>query len=91
MSINVLQKVFRSKAAEILIALEETSLGVRELHKKVGGSLLTIVLRLRDLEDLGVIKREVETSFPFKHTITLTEKGRRLVPLLKEMLKILES
>jgi len=86
-----IRKLLGSRAVEILFALEGGPLCFRELAQRVGGSNTTIVMRLRDLEELALIKREKTARFPFKHSISLTEKGRKLVPLLKRIIRILED
>jgi|GEM_PF-4621724 len=86
-----IEKILTNRAIGILMALEDGPQGVRELAKKTGGSFTTIVYRLRDLERLGLVKREKSKHFPFKHTITLTEKGRIILVHLKEIMRILSG
>ncbi|MFT8871877.1 MAG: helix-turn-helix domain-containing protein [Sporolactobacillus sp.] len=44
-----------------------------------------LAARLRELEQLNVVKREVDTGYPVRVCYSLTEKGRQLAPVLKEV------
>jgi DNA-binding HxlR family transcriptional regulator len=54
----------------------------RSLH---GISPRTLSLRLRALEQEGVVKRETYPEVPPRVEYALTEKGRALVPLIEDM------
>lgn len=41
--------------------------------------------RLKEMEDMGLILREVRNEYPIKVEYTLTEKGRSLEPIITEM------
>ncbi len=75
----------REKAAEILIALLEKPMGVRELHRAVGGvsSLSTIEQRIEDLKEAGLIVEGRSKTWPQKKQLQLTEHGLRVAMTLK--------
>ena len=50
-----------------------------------GISPRTLSLRLRALEDCGVVERHTYPEVPPRAEYTLTEKGRDLVPLIEQM------
>ena len=72
----------------ILWHLAEKTLRFSELKKtmpKVTQKMLT--QQLRELENDGLIDREVYPQVPPKVEYSLTESGKSLIPLLKEMSK----
>ena len=72
-----------SKAIEILLALESEPKHVRQLQRELNGSLTTIKSRVDELVKDGIIQ-EVGADQPSR-LVTLTDKGRVWVSLLKEM------
>jgi DNA-binding HxlR family transcriptional regulator len=57
-----------------------------ELERSLAGiSPRTLSLRLRALEDEGVVSRETFGEVPPRVEYSLTEKGRALVPLVEDM------
>jgi len=57
-----------------------------ELERSLAGiSPRTLSLRLRALEDEGVVARETFGEVPPRVEYSLTEKGRALVPLIEDM------
>jgi DNA-binding HxlR family transcriptional regulator len=54
----------------------------RSLH---GISPRTLSLRLRALEEEGIVKRQTYPEVPPRVEYALTEKGRALVPLIEDM------
>src|SRR5437764_9633164 len=54
----------------------------RSLH---GISPRTLSLRLRALEDEGIVRRQTFPEVPPRVEYALTEKGRALVPLIEDM------
>jgi DNA-binding HxlR family transcriptional regulator len=57
-----------------------------ELERSLAGiSPRTLSLRLRALEEEGVIARETFAEVPPRVQYSLTEKGRDLVPLIEDM------
>lgn len=70
----------------IVCALTERSLRFGELAKAVPGlSDRLLSQRLRELEDAGVVGREVEAGSPVRVTYSLTEKGAELRPAIAEL------
>jgi DNA-binding HxlR family transcriptional regulator len=59
-----------------------------ELERSLQGiSPRTLSLRLRGLEEEGIVKRETFPEVPPRVEYALTEKGRALVPLIEDMRK----
>ena len=57
-----------------------------ELERSLGGiSPRTLSLRLRALEEAGVVRRQTHPEVPPRVEYELTEKGRALVPLIEDM------
>jgi DNA-binding HxlR family transcriptional regulator len=57
-----------------------------ELERSLDGiSPRTLSLRLRALEEEGIVKRETFPEVPPRVEYTLTEKGRALVPIIESM------
>lgn len=71
-----METLFRSRAVDILLALSEKPMSVRELISRVGGSATTIEQRLRELKEAGLIEEDVSKGFPFRRELRLTERGK---------------
>jgi DNA-binding HxlR family transcriptional regulator len=57
-----------------------------ELERSLGGiSPRTLSLRLRALEEEGIVERQTYAEVPPRVEYALTEKGRALVPLIEDM------
>jgi DNA-binding HxlR family transcriptional regulator len=57
-----------------------------ELERSLAGiSPRTLSLRLRALEEEGIVKRQTFPEVPPRVEYALTEKGRALVPLIEDM------
>lgn len=57
-----------------------------ELERSLEGiSPRTLSLRLRTLEDQGIVERQTFPEVPPRVTYALTDKGRDLVPLIEDM------
>ncbi len=70
----------------IVCALTEQPLRFGELAKAVPGlSDRLLSQRLRELEEAGVVAREVEAGTPVRVTYSLTEKGAELEPAIQEL------
>jgi DNA-binding HxlR family transcriptional regulator len=70
----------------IVCALTEQPLRFGELAKAVPGlSDRLLSQRLRELEEQGVVEREVEAGSPVRVTYSLTEKGAELKPAIHEL------
>jgi len=74
LSFDILRK---AKGVEILCALLDGGMGVREIRESVGGSNTTIKQRLEELQEEGLIKEEFFATRP-KRLMKLTEKGKKL-------------
>jgi DNA-binding HxlR family transcriptional regulator len=70
----------------IISALTEGPLRFGELARAVPGlSDRLLSQRLRELEDKGLVEREVEAGTPVRVTYSLTEKGAELRPMIGEL------
>ena len=70
----------------ILRDLAESSCRFCELERSLAGiSPRTLSLRLRALEQEGVVTRQTFAEVPPRVEYALTEKGRALVPLVEDM------
>jgi DNA-binding HxlR family transcriptional regulator len=72
-----------------LLVIRDLADGARrfcELERSLDGiSPRTLSLRLRALEEHGVVVRHTYPEVPPRVEYTLTEKGRALVPLIEDM------
>jgi DNA-binding HxlR family transcriptional regulator len=70
----------------IVCALTERPMRFGELGKAVPGlSDRLLSQRLRELEDEGLVEREVEAGTPTRVTYSLTATGKDLGPAIKEL------
>jgi DNA-binding HxlR family transcriptional regulator len=70
----------------IVCALTEGSKRYGELRKAIPGlSDRLLSQRLRELEEEGLVEREVEAGTPVRVTYSLTEAGQQLDPVLSEL------
>jgi DNA-binding HxlR family transcriptional regulator len=70
----------------ILCALTERPMRYGELGKAVPGlSDRLLSQRLRELEDEGLVEREVEAGTPVRVTYSLTTTGEALEPAIREL------
>jgi len=70
----------------IVCALTERSMRYGELGKAIPGlSDRLLSQRLRELEEEGLVEREVEAGAPVRVVYSLTEAGQQLDPVLSEL------
>ena len=70
----------------IIRDLADSSLRFCELERSLEGiSPRTLSLRLRALEEQGVLERRTYPEVPPRVEYALTDKGRALVPLIEDM------
>jgi DNA-binding HxlR family transcriptional regulator len=70
----------------IIRDLADDSLRFCELERSLEGiSPRTLSLRLRALEEEGIVRRQTYPEVPPRVEYALTEKGRALVPLIEDM------
>lgn len=61
------------------------------IESSVGVSGRVLSERLKDLENEGIVRREVHPETPVRIEYSLTEKGKSLEPLMKEIEKWSQS
>ena len=70
----------------IIRDLADSSLRFCELERSLEGiSPRTLSLRLRALEEQGIVERRTFPEVPPRVTYQLTDKGKALVPLIEDM------
>lgn len=70
----------------VLRDLAESRRRFGELERSLAGiSPRTLSLRLRALEEQGIVRRETYSEVPPRVEYSLTDKGRALVPLIEDM------
>ena len=70
----------------VLRDLAESRCRFCELERSLSGiSPRTLSLRLRALEEQGIVTRETYSEVPPRVEYALTDKGRALVPLIEDM------
>ena len=75
----------------VSLILRDLAKGVQrfgELQHSLAISPRVLSSRLQELEDEGLIRREVFAEVPPRVEYTLTEKGRLLIPLIDEMRRV---
>lgn len=70
----------------ILRVLLEGEFRFSEILDSVPGlSSRLLTERLKEMEEAGMVLREVRNEYPIKVEYTLTQKGRSLAPVIREM------
>jgi DNA-binding HxlR family transcriptional regulator len=81
-----IELIGRRWTGAIVSALTEGPMRFGELGKAVPGlSDRLLSQRLRELEEAGVVERQVEAGTPVKVSYSLTEKGADLGPAMSEL------
>ena len=80
---ELLEVLTKSKSLHILLVLHKASgsLSFTKLKSSVDSSGTTVSRRLNELEEYGLLKREVSDSISYK----LTEKSESLAPIIQSM------
>jgi DNA-binding HxlR family transcriptional regulator len=86
-SIIVTQDIFNDRWKLVIIwHLLNGDKRFKELHEILSDiSQKTLTIKLKELEEKKIINREVFPEVPPKVVYSLTDSGKRLQPLLKEM------
>lgn len=83
---SAIELIDKRWSGAIVCALTERPLRFGELTKAVPGlSDRLLSQRLRELEDEGLVEREVEPGSPVHVTYSLTEAGSELRPVIAEL------
>ena len=87
-SIADMNVILQKRTPEILYFLHRAShenkpLRFTELHHEIGDiGTSTLINRLRDLEQMGVVNRKAYREIPPRVEYTLTKRGRELITIL---------
>ncbi len=71
----------------IRLLLFQGKLRFNEIEKKIGGSPKTITARLRELENQGIIKREIFNEIPIRVEYSLTSYEKELEDIFERISK----
>jgi DNA-binding HxlR family transcriptional regulator len=82
---SAIQVLGDSWILSILCNLSSSSLRFNELQRAVNINPVTLTDRLKRLEHDGIIKREEETRDKLSVVYELTEKGRAILPIIREI------
>jgi DNA-binding HxlR family transcriptional regulator len=79
---------FKKHFIEILLLLEKSPMSFNELLKALNAYPDTLNRRLKELQSLNLIVQFEENG---KIKYKLTDKGLKLIPLLRNLLKIIDE
>jgi len=79
---------FKKYFVEILLLLEKSPMSFNELLKTLNAYPDTLNRRLKELQSLNLIVQFEENG---KIKYKLTDKGLKLIPLLRNLLKIIDE
>lgn len=71
-----------------LLAIRELNFGVtrfNDIQVNTGAPRASLTTRLRELEDAGLVERRLYSERPPRDEYVLTEAGRDLAPVLREL------
>lgn len=74
----------KSKSVEILVKLRTQKLKFAEIVE-ITGNATTATRRLKEMSELGIVKREVQQDSSRTVIYELTEKGKRLASIAMEL------
>jgi len=88
-SINVTLDIFNDRwKLSIIYHLMHTNKRFKELHEEICEiTQKTLTVKLKELEEKNIINREVFAQVPPKVVYSLTQSGKKLEPVVKEMHK----
>ena len=84
------EKLSKKWSKEILMKLSSSPKGFQELLRTLAGkrpriSSRTLSDRLVDLEEAGLIKRDIVKGRPPRSIYSITKKGRKVLSLIEEI------
>lgn len=85
---EVLKFLAGAWTVEIFYHLLEKPLRFGEIQRAIGASPKMLTTRLRELEDWGVVRREIVPSKPVAVYYHLTEFGREFEPVLEAIVTV---
>lgn len=86
---DILSRIGSKWSMLVLVTLDANgTMRFNEIQKSIGDiSQRMLTLTVRTLESDGLIKRDVYPEVPPRVEYTLTDRGRTLMPLLKELVR----
>lgn len=81
---KIISTLAKSKAIDIILLLNETG-ELRYSEIKQLGHYTTVSRRLKELEKIGVVERNVKAEYPPRVSYKLTGKGKKLLKLMGEI------
>lgn len=86
---DILSRIGSKWSMLVLVTLDANgTMRFNEIQKSIGDiSQRMLTLTVRTLEADGLIKRDVYPEVPPRVEYTLTDRGRSLMPLLKELVR----
>ncbi|MEM5853705.1 MAG: winged helix-turn-helix transcriptional regulator [Candidatus Aenigmatarchaeota archaeon] len=80
--------ICKAKLVEILLALDRQQMTFNELKKELGISPATLTRRISEMEKYHIILPVISKEKRKKIEYVLTEKGKRLIPTIKEIINL---
>lgn len=84
-----LEVLEQKHAMKVLVYLLENDMYKRELTSKITVGSCSIQSRVEDLAEMELITEEVQKTKPFRKVLSLTDKGRKVAELVKEIENLL--
>ena len=81
---EIISALSKSMAIDILLLLSKNG-ELRYSEVKQLGHYTTVSRRLKELEKIGIVDRNVKAEYPAKVSYKLTEKGKKLLKLVEEI------
>ena len=85
--LTVFFKVFGAKWKSCIIAaINEGHQRPSEIHRRLKEATPRVIdMQLRELEEFGIVSKNISNGFPLRAEYFLTEKGKSVLPLIATM------
>jgi DNA-binding HxlR family transcriptional regulator len=83
--------LFKRWTAQILLVLAKRPSRFNELARAVPAARRIVVERLRELQDTGLVERQVDPGPPIASTYSITTRGQQLIPDLAALWALAEQ
>jgi DNA-binding HxlR family transcriptional regulator len=81
----IFDMLFKRWMAQILLVLSQRPSRFNELARAVPAGRRMVVERLRELQDTGLVERQVHPGPPIAVTYSITSRGQQLIPHLERL------